>query len=312
MTMAIKKLIATGVLLGFTSIANASFITNWNFVNEAGFSAAVDEDNEAGSIIISDQVLAGDSILSVDTYRSVEWGSANSDAGKSKLIVDSPVTGGIVTDGDFEQGTTITHHNNPLGGLRTDWLSMFTLVDGLHLTASAWNAPGPIGSIAGNAPELTFNMKFFETPNRPGGTTTGGQCFDGTVANDGVANTELGFGCDDYFFLLPNPNLNVSVVNDGIQFVQNFDLIDAGFPQAAADALQLETSYKVTVRLSGLEIADFCPLENTPACIGVRTIENDTNSLFAEFAVSRVSEPGMLAVLGLALFGFGAARRKRS
>ena len=305
--MAIKNLLAAGVLLGFTGIANASFITNWDFVNEAGFINA--EDSVGGDVLISEHgfVPAGSSILSQDTHTELRWGIAETDAGKSKLVVDSPVTGNIETDGAFESGTTITHFNNPVLGKSENMLSMFTLLDGLELTASAWNAPAPFAPLPGSALELTFDMKFFETQNLPSG-----QCFDGTDPNDGVANTEVGYGCDDYFFLVPNPQLNISIVNGGIQFVEFFDIVDAGFPQNVADALDLETKYKVTTRLSGLEIADFCPLENVPTCIGVRTVENSENNLFAEFGVSRVSEPGMLAILGLALFGFGAARRKRS
>jgi hypothetical protein len=307
MTMAIKKLIATGVLLGFTSIANASFITNWDFVNEAGFTSGTDQNGGTSLITASNKVLAGDSILSQDTYKQLSWGVAETAAGKSKLVIDTPVIGNIETDGAFETGTTITHFNNPVLGKSENMLSMFSLLDGLELTASAWNAPAPIAAISGTAPELTFNMKFFETKNLPAG-----QCFDGTAPNDAVSNTTEGYGCDDYFFLIPDPNLNVTIVNGAIEFVEYFDLVDAGFPQVAADALQLETKYKVTTRLFGLEIANFCPFANVPTCIGVGTVENKTNSLFAEFAVSRVSEPGMLAVLGLALFGFGAARRKRS
>lgn len=315
----VNKLVLSALALGFASVSNAGMITEWSYVNEAGFTMA-----ETAGVNKSGFVDADDSILTQDTWTKLSWGQALTADGQSSLEIDSPISGTITTvelngsleDSDFEDGTDITHNNYRIGGSRDNYLTGATILDGLKLNASAWDVAFDLSGVEGIAPELEISFDFLETPNRPNG-----QCVDGSTPGTDIDNTDPNekFGCDDYFIIKPIPGLDLIIddmgdadpTNDFIQFTTVFDLIDLGFPQALANALDLVTKYEVVTRLTGLTLTtDFCGEQAAP-CVGFATEELEKNVLQASFAIRAVPAPAGIAFLSLGLLALGLnARRK--
>jgi hypothetical protein len=315
----VNKVILSAIALGCSSVVNAGMITEWSYVNEAGFTIA-----DPGAVSKSGFVDAGDSILTEDTWKKLSWGDALTADGKSSLEIETPVTGTIVTAGvgqtleesDFADGTDITHNNFRIGGLSVNHLTGATLLDGLKLTASAWDVLGDLSGVEGVAPELEISFDFLETPNRPAG-----QCVDGSTPGTDSDNLfpDEKFGCDDYFILNPLAGIDLIVddngdadpTNDYIQFTTVFNLLDLGFPEAVAAALGLVTKYEVVTRLTGLTVTtEFCGDQNAP-CVGFATEELEKNVLQASFAIRAVPAPAGIAILGLGLLGLALNSRKR-
>lgn len=314
MKTSIKTTLAA-VALGMASVANASMITQWSYLNEAGFM-----DPSPGTVNTTGFQSAGSTILSEDTYTGLNWGTPVVPAeGNSSLEIDTPISGSITTvevgdsleDSDFEDGTDITHNNYRISGAS---LETATILDGLQLVATAWDAAAPIGLIGGLAPELEIGFEFLETSNQP----QNGICVDGSVA--GTDPNLPDFGCDDFFIIYPIPGVTITVndlgdadpTNDYVEFKNTFDLIDLGFPAALAASLDLITKYEVVTRLTGLSINTlFCGTQSIP-CIGFRTEELATNVLQASFAIRAVPAPASLAFLGMGIVALALnARRKR-
>lgn len=313
-----KGLIAAGLIAA--SSAHAAVITEWSYVNEAGF---LDVD----PVEVSKLDFQAANVLSQDTYKKLEWGVALDGIDeRSSLSVDSPQssddngnimtvgTNATLTDSDFAVGTGLTHNNYPVGGISDKWLKSATLLDGIQLSAAAWNLPGVPSGIMGSGPELQIAFDFYETKNAP----QSGVCPDGSIPGTDINAAD--FGCDDYFILNSDfagglSDLVVDPVNDTLFFSVVFDLLD-GAPQAFVDFANdndLITKYEITTKLTGFEVTtDFCGDDGVPPCLALKTEENAVNQLTAGFAIRAVPEPAAIAVLGLGLLGLASVRRRRN
>lgn len=174
----VTKQIAAALAVSALSIgtAHAVLITQWSYINEAGFSAF----SPAGDVTASGD--SGD-ILNMPT--TLSWGSNN----ESSLVADSPATGTVFTNGPQVPGVPLTHNNFPIAlGISLD---SATLTDALRLTPVV--PPG----MDVDAPTLEFEILFVETPNDGGAN---GACLGGGTSGVGPDSA----GCRD-IFVLNNP-----------------------------------------------------------------------------------------------------------
>lgn len=325
------KVCATILAATLTSAANAGVVTEWDYSNQAGFSAwtgttgaygdsswtdddvAASGDSSGGGTNILDTDLngivdGGDSPIAT----SLTWGTpaASSVSGlKSSLDITSPVNGGISTnDANWAAGTNITHQN---WVINDDTLTSATILDGLSLMPTAWDAdPGEEVALLAEAPyfapQLQFGVNFIETPNLFDQNVT---CPDGTENMQGDNIN----GCGDIFEIVGLEALPfVPVVGpDFLEFTVPFVLMDVNNAPIPGWS---DTVYLVTTRLSGLTLLPDTyecsnELEN---CFGFVTVEETENVLEAAFKISTVPEPSTLAIFGLGIIGFGLSRRKKA
>ncbi|RKF14374.1 PEP-CTERM sorting domain-containing protein [Alginatibacterium sediminis] len=316
--------------------ASAIKITEWGYINEAGFYNYVDSAGNTSGITASGDSAGGNtSILpggSLDT--ELAWGiptnpnNGNPIVGpQSALLIDSPQSSAasgsnVVTDsGDWTVGTAMLHENFPISG---DSLSTTQLIDGLSLQPQAFDFEGTSVALPvlpfGSAPTLNFNILFKETNNnlvnnyvngvRSGKTPDGNPCeYTGLTNGEGV-NVN---GCADIFLFTgadqAGEELDFIVTDDGIEFSTTFmlpDFNDMGFD---------EYEYTATTRLSGLSLTlfdDCAGLTDGVDCVGFLTPENGISTLFADFQITarRVSEPATIAIFGLTLLGLASRRRR--
>lgn len=329
------KLCAAILAASVTGAANAGLVTEWTYVNQAGFSAwsaeatagedslgndqamnsaggsGTDLEDDAGNIIDTDlngMINGDDDALNT----SLAWGTpANfSSDPRSSMHIDSPVEGTIVTgDTDYVDGTDITHENWIIIG---DSLTSATVLDALALQPTAYNTYGSdeddlLDNAPYFAPQLQFGINFLETPN---GDPENDGCPDGNA--HGVGDNIN--GCGDIFEITgleAIPFLPV-VGDDFIEFTVPFVLTDknTGLPLAGWG----DVVYLVTTRLSGLSTLsdNYTCANGAPTCYGFVTVEEQQNVLSAQFKIQAVPEPSTLAIFGLGMIGFGLARRKKS
>jgi hypothetical protein len=337
--MKTKLTVCAGILTALMAgSANAGVVTQWTYDNQAGFSSWTGETNTASANDDVDasgnsatgmddplsnntgNILDTDGDMDVDgdddaLHTTLTWGTpaAGGSSGdpRSSLAVDSPITGNINTNQwSWADGTSVLHENWVIVG---DSLLEATLLDGLTLTPTAWDANGSDEDLLTDnapyfAPQLQFGINFYETPNST--VDQDGNCPNGMPNRvDGEDNEN---GCGDIFEITGLADLPIAPVvgDDFIQFTVPFVLTDSnGIPLAGWG----ETIYYVTTRLSGLStLPDGYECQDTSDCFGFVTKEQETNTLLAQFKVSTVPEPATLALFGLGLIATGVAgRRKR-
>ncbi|WP_163133294.1 THxN family PEP-CTERM protein [Agarivorans sp. Alg241-V36] len=310
------KLTCLAASLSFASVtANSALITDWNYLNDAGFdewtsdAGSIDPTgiDESGATRSEFDGFAGDIFNAPDPLfggtlpKTLEWGvpygAENPDLKKSALVIEEAKEGTVTTsvvDGvgtlDFAEGTGLMHEN---WGVTGDTLVAATLFDGLFLGPTA-----PIATPLAPAPVLQFGIIFEETYNTPSNDI----CKYEPTQLVGAAGINQE-GCSDLFTLVLGPDVTFTEVGDDIYLQNSFVLPIPGYDDYV---------YTLTTRLQGLEVLGSVDCGTGFTCVGFLTEEDKTNELKAGFAISaaQVSEPGTLAIFGLGLLGLAAVRRR--
>lgn len=301
------KLVAAAAALSISSAATAmpNLITEWDFINEAGWTNWLPNATVTPGTDMSDagngSILAGGALPT-----DICWGSpSNIQNQQSCLEVDSPITEAtgaqgpvqtVAAFGDyttmFRNGTALTHRNFVITGSS---LTNVTLVDGLQLVGSYNAGANTTGAVL--APELQFAINFQETVNAGTAIPNSNEfsCPIGPNVGSGI-NTN---GCADIFSVIGFTGGNV--IASGANFIDfAVDFMVAGVGP------NVHKRYELITRLSGLQTLG-------GGAFGFVTEENKVNVLNAQFAVRAIPEPSTIAMFGLSLIGLTlVSRRKKS
>lgn len=220
--------------------------------------------------------------LSAD-QKLLHWGTPAGSTPQSSLgLIDSAggtiqtiIGGGAPTLANIAEGPVLQHTNFPISDYATNSLRTAELTS--TLTLSAILPPGTEGSLSLSP---SFNIKFSETPNvEPcaAPSPAGNPCNDIFVMMDGLLNHPFDYLGQSYF-------VNIFPLREGM--------------------------------LGRLSNAECAAAGAANGCFGMTTAEGMITDLPFGVTVStrplQVPEPGILALLGIGLFGAGFTSRRRA
>ena len=273
-----KKILTTLTLstLGFAYSSNATpIITSWDFIVDSAFTAS------SYSTGTGTPTESNDNLLFSNTPTKLSWGNQ---VNQSSLDIGSGNNGNVsmngLASGVATETSRLIHNNITIPG-GSSVLESATLSTLLQLVPAGFGFPA-----ADLTNALSFDIKFFETPNING--TCGGVL------------------CENDIFIISMP--------DGVVFDQGEGTLNEQFSI-------FEHTYNTELKLvstqtgTGLSVLndDICDrvLDDHNGCIGLTTFEAQSNEFKVMMTITYVPEPSTILLLSLALFGIVARMKNK-
>ncbi len=300
-TNLIKKLTACVIASAFTVGAHASFIdvAGLGGFNSAFLDSGAEVFAESAATILADPDIATlyDPLPIPGLYQGVRWGN-DAGNGQSSLYLTDYSTSIDALDTNYLV-STLTHNNVGLASPSSLWLSSASILGLLGLSnadggivqgfSSSTIVPG--GAFDTMLPTL-FDISFEETSNK------------NNIANCKVQD-EDGIGeLEGFAIAVEDRHVNVTACDDYFDYTLNDG--NLSFPFAVPlyiSGINYKLNIFATVDAEGL----------TP--IGQNrfwTTEDGETSVYTWVNLQKVPEPASIAILGLTLLGFAAARKRKS